>query len=80
MQLKTAVLRDTTLPRWVFQKASKKNVACGVKGGLLSGTVNSVEGNALETLRTSNTAKQPHMPDERNLQINPFVKLKIRIN
>jgi len=32
MQLKTAVLRDTTLPRWVFQKASKKNLAFGVKG------------------------------------------------
>jgi hypothetical protein len=32
MQLETAVLRDTTLPRWVFQEASKKIVAFGVKG------------------------------------------------
>jgi hypothetical protein len=48
--------------------------------GLLSGTVNLIEGDALETLRTSNPAKQPHMPDERNRQINPRVNLKIRIS
>lgn len=35
MQLKTAALNDTTLSRWVFQEASKINVALGVKGTVI---------------------------------------------
>ena len=31
MQLNTAVLRETTLPRWVLQEASEKKVAFVVK-------------------------------------------------
>jgi hypothetical protein len=64
----------------VFREASKKNVAFGVKSGYFQGPWTlAVEGDALETLRTSKPAKQPHMPDERNCQIHLCVILKTRI-
>jgi len=57
----------------------KRRLGCQGYGYFQGPWTLAFEDGALETLKTSNPAKQPHMPDERNRQIHLCVNLKIRI-